>query len=51
MFSVLQAEKEEKERIEREEAERDGKPLKKKTQYKKKTKMEKGNNQTAIEGN
>ena len=45
------AEKEERERVEREEAERDGKPIKKKTQYKKKAKMEKGHNQTAIEGN
>lgn len=44
------AEKEERERVEREEAERDGKPIKKKTQYKKKAKMEKGHNQTAIEG-
>jgi hypothetical protein len=44
------AEKEERERVEREEAERDGKPIKKRTQYKKKPKMEKGHNQTAIEG-
>lgn len=45
------AEKEEKERVLREEAEKEGKPIKKRAQYKKKTKTEKGHNQTALEGN
>ena len=44
------AEKEEKERVLREEAEREGKPFKKKGPYKKKPKAEKGHNQTALEG-
>ena len=44
------ADKEEKERVLREEAEREGKPVKKKAPYKKKPKMEKGHNQTALEG-